>query len=197
VRLAPQHVLSFSRVVLGTHVLIELGSADKSATVLPAVALACLADYADGIVARRAAAESTAGRLVDNLCDAAFLALAFCGFAAAGVWSTPLEPIASRWRQLDWLPLVALVASFGTYLVRWYAACTRGVTPRPSPRGHHAGIANYVLAIVGGVAAFPGVALASWLTAAAFIVVVSLNLVAAADNARLLAAGESDAVRSA
>jgi phosphatidylglycerophosphate synthase len=194
VRIAPHHLLSLSRIVLGLQVLSELRVAPYSKAVLPAVALACAADYADGVLARRFGGETTAGRLLDNVCDVTFLALAFCGFAAAGLWSTAFSAtVGGSWSQVEWLPLAALAASFGTYLLRWWAAYVRGATPRPSARGHLAGIANYVLAVVGALEAHPAIGLGAWVLAAAFVTVVSLNIAAGADNLRMLASGQRDA----
>jgi phosphatidylglycerophosphate synthase len=196
VRVAPQHLLSVSRLVLGVHVLGELGAAPGSATALGAVLLACAADYFDGIVARRSGTATTAGRLLDNLCDVVFLALVFAGAAGAGVWSGALG--ARAWAHaIDWLLLAALAGSFGSYLLRWSAASARGAAPRPSALGHRAGIANYGLAIVAAASVTPGVVLPAWFLAASFVVVVALNVAALVDNTRLLAAGERDAVRGA
>jgi phosphatidylglycerophosphate synthase len=192
-RLAPQHLLSLSRLVLGALVLASLRRSPQSPTVLPAIILACVADYFDGAVARRAGTETVAGRLLDNCCDAGFLALAFAGFANAHSWSTGAS-IMHRYAGFDWWPLLALAASFGTYVFRWLAASMRNAVPRRSPRGHHAGIANYVLALVGSVVVFPSIALPSVLVGAAFAAVTGLNVIAALDNVRLLASGRNDAV---
>jgi phosphatidylglycerophosphate synthase len=193
--LAPQHLLSLSRLVLGAYVFASLHRAPESSLVLPAVVLACVADYVDGVVARRVGRETVAGRLLDNFCDVGFLALAFSGFARVHLWS---EALGGDYRNtgVDWWPLFALAGSFGSYVVRWLVASSRGTIPRRSPRGHHAGIANYVLALVGGVAVLPSLELPSVLIGAAFVGVTGLNAVAAVDNLRLLATGRSDAAVS-
>jgi phosphatidylglycerophosphate synthase len=182
---APHHLLSFSRLVLGAYVCAALAPSRQSAAVFFAVVLACLADYFDGKVARRSGTDSLAGRIVDNVCDVGFLALAFAGFAKARVWSSALG-FAWPGAALDWLPLVALALSFGTYALRWLGASLRGAAPGRSARGHHAGIGNYVLALVGGAAVSP-TACPPMVVGLAFIAVVTLNVVAGFDNARLLA----------
>ena len=154
--------------------------------------LACIADYFDGVVARRSRAETIAGRLLDNCCDAGFLALAFAGFARAEVWRAAVSGSARTCRALDWLTLLALTASFGTFVARWVAAAVHDTVPRRSARGHHAGIGNYVLALVGGAAVFLPPLLPPFAVGASFVVVTLLNVVAAMDNARLLASGSSD-----
>jgi len=182
-----QHVLSLSRIVLGAVVLAELLVSYSSYLVLPAVVAACLADYADGRVARSRDAASEAGRLLDNVCDATFLALSFAGFAVAMTWSLPLVGSATRmWEHANWLPLIALAAAFGTYMLRWGVSRARGVPPFPSPRGHAAGVANYVLALLGGVAVLPGVELTPWLLEPAFVTVALLNATGASENLSML-----------
>lgn len=186
-RVEPQHLLSSSRIVLGAFVLLTLMDARRSALVLPAVVAACAADYLDGVVARRRGRETVAGRLIDNLCDAGFLALALSGFALATVWSDPLTGHAVRcWAAVNWLPPLALAASFGAYLVRWGVAWRHGRAPLRSLRGHAAGVANYALAVAGAVAVLPAVELGWWLLEPLFLGVVALNLLAVAENLRLL-----------
>ena len=154
-RAAPQHFLSFSRVLLGGVVLGELVDVYSSRLVLPAVIAACLADYADGTMARARGTAGEAGRLIDNLCDAAFLGLAFSGFALAKTWSLPLVGYATRvWEQANWTPAIALAGSFGTYVARWAWSSVRRERLAPSPSGHTAGVANYLLALLGGVMEF-------------------------------------------
>jgi len=156
--------------------------------VLPACAAACAADFWDGRLARRRGLASVHGRLVDNLCDAAFLFLSLSGFAVAHTWSLPLVGCATRyWAEANWLPVAGLAASFGTYLVRWAGAALRGLEPAPSVRGHRAGIANYALALLGGVAVLPDFDVPRWLLESAFVAVALLNLTAAADNLLRLA----------
>jgi phosphatidylglycerophosphate synthase len=191
VRVEPQHLLSLSRVVLGAVVLAQLPAAtSRSYLVLAAVLLACAADAYDGMLARRRGGESTAGRLLDNLCDAAFLALAFTGFARAAVWSNPMFGSATHyWHGSNWLPLIGLVLSFGTYLLRWALAALRGAAPVRSARGHHAGVLNYVLAVAGGVAVLPGVAVTPWLLEPLSVAIALFNAMAAWDNVLLLFGG--------
>jgi phosphatidylglycerophosphate synthase len=156
--------------------------------VLPACVAACAADFWDGRLARRRGLASMAGRLLDNLCDAAFLALALSGFALAHTWSLPLVGSATRyWRLANWLPVIGLAASFGTYLLRWAVAVFRGLEPVGSSRGHSAGIANYALTLLGGIAVLPNQDVTSWLLEPSFITVALLNLTAATDNLLLLA----------
>lgn len=187
-RSLPQHLLSGSRVLLGGLVFFALHDAHRSWLVLPAVAAACLADYCDGVLARRSHAESDLGRLIDNLSDAAFLGLAFSAFARASTWSDPVSGSATRyWEHANWLPLIGLTLSFGSYLSHWGLSLVRGVTPERSMRGHHAGILNYALALVGGVAVVPGVDVTPWLLEPLSVAVSLFNVTAAIDNLALLA----------
>ena len=186
-KIEPQHLLSSSRIVLGAFVLVTLADTRRSWLVLPAVLAACAADYLDGIVARRRGRETIAGRLIDNLCDAGFLALALSGFALAQVWSDPHTGWAVRyWAAANWLPPLALAASFGAYLLRWAIAWPGDRVPRRSARGHGAGVANYVLAVVGGVAVLPVADLGRWLLEPMFLTVVLLNVIAVGENLKLL-----------
>jgi phosphatidylglycerophosphate synthase len=169
-------------------ILFELEHQYESPLVLPAVVVACAADLADGRIARRRGTASSAGRLLDNLCDGVFLGLSFTGFALAWTWSLPLVGSATRyWSHANWLPLIALAASFGSYMVRWGVSAARSREPHPSKRGHAAGVANYVLAILGGFAVFPGFDITPWLLEPAFMTVVLLNLSGASENLLLLA----------
>lgn len=150
---------------------------------LPAVLAACIADYCDGILARRSHQAGNVGRLIDNVSDASFLALAFSAFARASTWSDPVSGTAVRyWEHANWLPLIGLVLSFGTYLLRWAIALLRGVTQERSTRGHHAGILNYALALVGGLAVVPGVHLTPWLLEPLCVAVALFNVTAAIDS---------------
>jgi len=185
--IGPQHLLSLSRVLLGILVLFELARTPTSALVLPAVVLACLSDWYDGRVARSRHEESNTGRLVDNLSDAAFLALAFTGFALATTWSHPLTGSAVRYTEhANWLPAAALALSFGSYSGRWLITARRGQGMLSSERGHAAGVANYVLVLLGGLAVFPGVFVTRWLLEPAFVTVVLMNATAAVDNVGLV-----------
>ena len=188
--LAPstQHFMSLGRVLLGAVVLTELWKSSSSWLVLPCVLLACWLDYADGHIARAHGEETTGGRLIDNVSDAAFLALCFWGFASVDVWSDPVSGSATRyWEYANWLPLIMLLVSFGTYMLRWYLSALLDKPLAPSLRGHSAGVFNYVLAIVGGVAVIPGFTLTPWLVEPAFVTVALLNATAASDNLMLLA----------
>ena len=183
----PQHFLSFSRVLLGLYIFTELAHSNQSYVVLPAALAACAADYLDGIFARVSNSETVIGRLIDNACDGSFLAMAFCGFAEATTWSHPLVGSATRfWEHANWLPVVGLAASFGLYLGRWAITLRHGEAPAPSPRGHHAGVLNYALAVAGGVAVIPGANVTPWLLEPLFVTVFLLNLSAAYENLMLL-----------
>jgi phosphatidylglycerophosphate synthase len=189
VKVAPQHLLSISRVLLGGFVLVALLDGARSAFVLPAVLAACAADYADGIVARRRGDDSLAGRLLDNVCDAAFLALAFGGFACARVFTADVVH-GSLGVWLDWLPLLGLALSFGSYLSRWASAYASLRVARRSAFGHRAGVLNYGLAICGGAAVWPQAFVAPTIVTAFAVAVAGFNLLAGLDNLRLLARGE-------
>jgi len=175
-------------VVLGGVVFAALRGEPRSAIVLPAVLAACAADYSDGIVARRRGDASLAGRLVDNLCDAAFLALVFAAMGRARLfaWKAAGES-ALLDDALCWLPLAGLVLSFGSYLLRWGAAHGSGRVAERSAFGHRAGILNYALAVMGAVAVFPGAPVPSAVPALSSLAVSLFNVAAAFDNARLLA----------
>ncbi len=148
---------------------------------LPAVVIACLTDMWDGRLARLSPEQRPLGRYIDNLCDAAFLALAFAGFAIAHTWSHPIVGRAIQYNvNANWLPLLGLAFGFGTYVIHWF----RG-TPG-SPQGHVAGIANYLLVLLGGVAVIPGVFLSPWILEPAFVTVALLNLSAGGDNIGIL-----------
>jgi phosphatidylglycerophosphate synthase len=192
VRWRPQHILSIARAFLGIVVFLSLRGGGTSYAVLPAVACACAADFLDGFVARRRGEASGRGRLLDNLADATFLALAFCGFAQASTWSDPVAGSATRyWEHANWLPVVGLAASFGTYLARWAVAVARREPMPRSTRGHHAGVLNYVLAVVGAVAVLPGVRVTPWLLEPLSVTVALFNVMAALDTVSGLATGES------
>lgn len=183
-----QHVLSFSRVVAGAYVWSAIRvPGDTSVLVLPVVLLACWSDFADGRLARANETASHGGRLIDNLCDGAFLALSFTAFARAEVWSDPVTGSAVRyWDQANWLPLIALGLSFGIYMLRWWLSVRIGAVLAPSLRGHSAGVFNYVLAVVGAVAVLPGFELTRWIVEPAFVTVVLLNATAVSENVLLI-----------
>lgn len=182
--LGPHDFLSLTRPILGLVVFGELWRAPESPLVLPATILACAADYFDGPLARRAGVEpSLRGRLIDNLSDVGFLALVFAAYAMRDVWSDPVWGSAVRfWEHVNWLPLYTLFLSFTPYLIR---SVLDGRASRPtlrSSRGHTAGIANYVLAMVGAVAVFPGMQATPWIVEPTFVTVALLNGTAAAEN---------------
>ncbi|MEE8312612.1 MAG: CDP-alcohol phosphatidyltransferase family protein [Candidatus Binatia bacterium] len=180
------HLLSLSRIVFGVLVLRELVAMDRAAgswIVLPLVIAAAAADFSDGRLARRLDVQSDAGRLLDNLCDATFLVLVFSGFAITHTWSRPVLGSAIRyWEHANWLPVIALVVSFGSYMVRWGLSAWLGQYPRASSRGHFAGVANYVLAVIGGVAVLPWMNLSPWLLEPTFVTVALLNVSGAGEN---------------
>jgi phosphatidylglycerophosphate synthase len=185
--LETQHYLSLSRVLLGAIVFVELRAGPESWLVLPAIVGAAAADWFDGQVARASGTASLTGRLIDNLCDFAFLAMCFAGFAIQNVWSDPIVGSATRyWGQANWLPLACLVAAFGLYLVRWAVSDRMGVPLAPSMRGHSAGVFNYVLALLGGVAVLPGVDVTRWILEPGFVTVALLNATAVSENLLLL-----------
>ena len=154
---------------------------------LPAVVAAAAADWLDGRLARSLGTASASGRLLDNLCDGAFLALCFSGFALQQVWSDPISGSATRyWQHANWLPLAAFGAAFALYLLRWALCHLTGAPMMPSLRGHSAGIFNYVLVILGGVAVLPDVDVTRWLLEPAFVTVALLNGTAVSENLLLL-----------
>ena len=82
--------------------------------------------------------------------------------------------------------LVALVLSFGSYMVRWGLSARLGQEPRASSRGHFAGVANYVLALIGGVAVLPVMDLSPWLLEPTFVTVALLNVSGTGENLGLI-----------
>ena len=181
------HAVSLLRPVLGALLLLRVSTSGDSTVVLPIVLLACASDWIDGQMARRAGASSLAGRLVDNLCDFAFLACLFAFFAQADVWSPPVwGRLVRDWPESNWLPLYALFASFGVYFLRLCLDIAAGREPERSSRGHAAGVSNYVLAVTGGVEMLPGVALGPWVLEPAMVTVALLNVLAVPENVRLL-----------
>ncbi len=71
-------------------------------------------------------------------------------------------------------------------MLRWAVCTLRGAPVLASPQGHAAGVANYVLALLGAVAVSPGVELTPWLLEPAFVTVALLNLGGVAENLLLL-----------
>lgn len=185
--MAFHNLLSFSRPLLGLLAFWELLKPGPSVTVLPLVVVACLTDYYDGPMARRAGVEPTLrGRLTDNLCDIAFLVLVHSGFALRQLWSPPVWGRAIHyWEHINWLAVLALLAAFTPYLIRSLLDARAGRPTLRSSRGHTAGIANYVLAVAGAVLLLPGLAHALWLGALmepVFLTVVLLNGTAISEN---------------
>jgi phosphatidylglycerophosphate synthase len=181
------HAVSLLRPLLGVLLLTSVASGSDSTAVLPIVLLACASDWMDGELARRTSVPSRAGRIVDNACDFAFLACAFAFFALAEVWSPPVwGRLARDWNEANWLPLYALAASFGVYFVRLCRDLAAGLEPERSPKGHAAGVSNYLLAVVGAVEMVPGVRLGPWVLEPVMVTVALLNILAVPENVRLL-----------
>ena len=184
--LLPQ-VVSLVRPVLGAVVLVHLARGAENTLLLPIVLTACATDWLDGELARRSGATTRAGRVVDNLCDFIFLLCVFAFVAQCEIWSPPVWGRAVRHlAEVNWLPVPALVASFGVYFVRLCRELAAGREPERSSRGHAAGVCNYLLAVAAGVEMLPGVNLGPWLLEPAMLSVVLVNLAAVAENVRLL-----------
>jgi phosphatidylglycerophosphate synthase len=186
-RPAVAHAVSLLRPALGLFVLFYLSPRVASPVLLAVVAVGAASDWFDGVLARRAGSGTPAGRILDNLCDFAFLICIFVFAAQAEVWSPPVwGRLARYWDMANWLPVPALLASFGVYFFRLCREVARGREPGRSPRGHAAGISNYLLAFVAGIQQVPGVNLGPWLLEPAMLSVVFVNLAAVAENLRLL-----------
>lgn len=186
-RPAAAHAVSLLRPVLGLVVLFGLSPHVQTPAFLAVVLVAAGSDYIDGILARRAGTATASGRIVDNLCDFLFLLCIFSYAAEARIWSPPVWGRAARyWSEANWLPVGALLASFGLYFFRLCRAVRAGREPQRSSRGHAAGISNYLLAIMAGLEQVPGVNLGPWLLEPAMLSVVLVNLAAVAENLRLL-----------
>ncbi len=150
--------------------------------------VAAASDWLDGRLARRRRSESVAGKLLDNLCDVFFLGVVFVEMARVHVWSDPVWGSAVRyWHGANWLPVIALGASFGAYSARWVLAARLRVPMAPSWHGRTAGVANWVLALLGGLALTPHGSPGPWVLEPAFVTVALLNVSAALDNLKLLA----------
>lgn len=181
------HVLSLLRPAVGLAVLAVLRPGVDRPLVLAAVCVAGASDWADGELARRLGVDTKAGRVVDNLCDFLFLLAMFVFFALGGTWSPPVwGRLVTDWPSANWLPVAALLASFGLYFVRLCGELAAGRLPQRSPRGHAAGVSNYLLVLAGAVEMLPGVNLGPWLLEPAMLGVVLLNLAAVGENLRLL-----------
>lgn len=186
------HLLSVLRPLIGAGIVAALAPSEESALVLPLVLLACASDWLDGEVARRLGSQTRAGRLVDNLCDFFFLLFLFEYFALCRLWSPPVWGTLIRYgAAANQLPVMALVASFGSYFVRLGLEIRAGRDPARSRRGHAAGVCNYVLVVAGGVELLPGVRLGPWLLEPAMLAVVLLNLSAVFENLALMFHRES------
>jgi phosphatidylglycerophosphate synthase len=181
------NAVSLFRVLLAAVGLQFTVPHDGTTLVLVIVLLGCASDWLDGELARRTGATSRAGRLVDNLCDFLFLACVFAFFAVADVWSPPIwGRLVRNWSDANWLPLYALMASFGVYFLRLCLDLAGRREPERSSNGHAAGVSNYVLAVVGGVEMLPGVTLGPWVLEPAMVTVALLNILAVPENVRLM-----------
>ena len=181
------HAASLLRPALGLFIITSLRAQDESAILLPLVLAGCASDWLDGELARRTGSATRAGRIVDNLCDFAFLVCVFAYLADCRVWSPPVwGRLVRDWGGANWLPVYALVASFGIYFVRLCREMAAGRDPGRSPRGHAAGIANYGLAITGAFEMIPGVGLGPWLLEPAMVGVALLNFAAVGENLLLM-----------
>lgn len=181
------HLASLSRPLLGGALLVAANPRVESFVPVAVVLAACATDWLDGRLARRAGGGSLAGRLVDNACDFALLACVFAFLARADAWTPPVwGRLVRHWDGANWLPLWALLASFGVYAVRLARDVAAGREPQRSPRGHAAGVANYLLAVAGAAERVPGFSLGPWLLEPAMLGVALLNLVAVPENLRLM-----------
>jgi len=181
------HAVSFLRPLLGIAVLVAVAPTRESAVLLPLVLLGCLTDWVDGELARRSATQTLRGRLVDNFCDFAFLLCLFVFLAQAEVWTPPVwGRLARQWDGANWLPVYALLASFGVYFLRLCLEMAGGREPARSAKGHAAGVCNYILVVVGAVEMLPGIDLGPWLLEPAMVTVALLNVLAVPENVRLM-----------
>jgi len=156
------HAVSLLRPFLGVLLLTRVSTLGDSIVVLPIVLLACASDWMDGQLARRNSTPTRVGRLLDNLCDFAFLACLFAFLAQVELWSPPVwGRLVRNWSEANWFPLYALVASFGFYFVRLGLDMAAGREPERSPRGHAAGVCNYLLAVMSRMK-LPERSVASW-----------------------------------
>lgn len=181
------HAVSLLRPAIGIAVLAALSRAGDSVILLPLVLVACATDWLDGELARRVGSATRAGRLVDNLCDFVFLMCIFAFLAECRVWSPPVwGRLARDWGGANTLPVWALLASFGVYFVRLCRDMAAGRDPERSPRGHAAGVSNYLLAVGGAAEMLPGVDFGPWLLEPAMVGVALLNAAAVWENLRLM-----------
>jgi len=181
------HAVSLLRPVLGVAVLASFATTGDSMWLLPLVLLGCFTDWVDGELARRASTQSRGGRVVDNLCDFSFLLCLFVFFALAEVWTPAVwGRLARYWDGSNWLPVYALLASFGVYFVRLCLDMRAGREPARSVNGHAAGVCNYILVVVGAAELYPGVSLGPWLLEPVMVTVALLNVLAVPENVRLM-----------
>lgn len=179
--------ISLVRPALGYFAFAGAIPTTESVVPLSIVLAACVSDFIDGRIARRMSTESMAGRLVDNLCDFAFLLCIFLFYERAELWSPPVWGNLLRyWDGINSLPVYALLSSFGMYFLRLCIELRAGRVPVGSPRGHAAGIANYGLAIVGAAEMLPGVDLGPRLLESVMLGVVLLNVAAVLENESLM-----------
>lgn len=175
------------RPFLGIAVVVGITPTRDSTWLFPLVLLGCFTDWVDGELARRTATQTRGGRLVDNLCDFAFLLCLFVFLAQAEVWTPPVwGRLARYWDAANWFPVYALLASFGVYFARLCLEMGAGREPARSAKGHAAGVCNYILVVVGAAELFPGVSLGPWLLEPAMVTVALLNVLAMPENVRLM-----------
>jgi phosphatidylglycerophosphate synthase len=184
---APQHWLSLARLVVGVAVWFSLSRGNRFGLVLVLVLVACALDFSDGRLARARGSESPFGRVLDNVCDFAFLAMFFHAAAGIELWSDTVAGAIGRHRpDVNAVPLIALTLSFGSYAVR-AAVCTLVAAPvAPSPIGRAAGVLNYMLAIVGAASRALDTDLRMLATEVAMVAVALVNIAAFAQNCALL-----------
>lgn len=181
------HAVSLLRPVLGIGVLAAIAPRGESLVLLPLVLAGCFSDWVDGEIARRTGTQTRGGRVVDNLCDFVFLLCMFAFLASAEVWTPPVwGRLVRNWEGANWFPVYALLASFGVYFVRLCFEMAAGREPVRSPRGHAAGVSNYVLAVVGAAEMFPGVDFGPWLLEPVMVTVALLNILSVPENVRLM-----------
>jgi phosphatidylglycerophosphate synthase len=180
------NAVSLVRPALGAVALLFL-SRNETCLLLPLVLVGCASDWLDGELARRTGTATPSGRIVDGLCDFVFLACLFAFLAEARAWSPAVwGRLVRQWGEANWLPAIALATSFGAYFVRMLREMSQGREPGRSACGHAAGVANYGLAIAGGVELLPGVYLGPWLLEPAIVGAALLNFASVAENLQLM-----------
>lgn len=185
--IAPQHWLSLARPVVGVVAWVSLPQPERSWIALPLVGLACALDFADGRLARSRGAQGPVGRVVDNLCDFAFLAMFFHAAAGVALWLDPATGIAARWwPRANELPLLALLMSFGAYATRAVTCAMMAIRVPPSLIGRAAGVLNYGLALVGASAISLQWSRPSRVLEDVMLLVVLVNVAACIQNCVLL-----------